>query len=860
VLISPDFADRSQLLYNLVLNFPLLRYLAESSFHRRTIGKINTQNKRLNYTFFRYQRKIDLIDNKTTQKIVMTKPEFAAHTPQSPTGEWHSLKEHLYAVASDTEEKANKLQAGRLGYYAGLWHDLGKYNPKFQDFLQKAHIANLNKTKFTAKKVPHAIYGAFLSNDFNCTPTAKLTLEFIIAGHHSGLANKNDLKSAVNDPLKRSDFAVVKSKAETELGELKPKEILDSYPKSFRGERIAEELFIRLLFSCLIDADRLDTELFANPEQYRLRQERVNAITIDRLWQVFTARQEEFIQGSIAAELPVNSVRSAVYEKCLEAATETPGVFRLCVPTGGGKTRSGLGFALKHAQKWGKDRVIFAVPYTSIIEQTVRVYRENIFEELGEAAVLEHHSAVQDDRFQKYNLEDDLESDENILTERQQAKLATQNWDAKLIVTTTVQLLESLFSHKPRKCRKLHNIVNSVIVLDEVQTLPIGLLSPILSVLKELVDRYNVTVVLCTATQPALSGSTPYFKDGFPIDSVRDIIEPELAKEHFRTLQRVKYEVPQSQETWTWADLVADMESSLSSLVVLNTRRDAIALLNALDVPNGYNTESIEPRVMATLQESEVLHLSTLLCGKHRQMVLMEVRRRLEAKEPCRLISTQVVEAGVDLDFPVVYRAMGPLDRIVQAAGRCNRNGTLAMGRVVIFEPAEGSKPPSGEYTKAIQRTRDLLQSADFEELQLHEPDIFDRYFQSLYPTVANDRGELDKKGIQKSRHSWHFRDVGERFKLIEEGTTPIVILYDDAVRSRLDEIARRGISREDWDFLQPYTISLPIRLFDKLTDKRQVKDGLDLWQWMGNYDSIRGFPLDEADRDVVIDPMFLMA
>jgi CRISPR-associated endonuclease/helicase Cas3 len=262
---------------------------------------------------------------------------------------------------------------------------------------------------------------------------------------------------------------------------------------------------------------------------------------------------------------------------------------------------------------------------------------------------------------------------------------------------------------------------------------------------------------------------------------------------------------------------------------------------------------------MAVLQESKVLHLSTLLCGKHRQMVLTEVRRRLKAGEPCRLISTQVVEAGVDLDFPVVYRAMGPLDRIVQAAGRCNRNGTLAMGRVVILELAEGSKPPTGEYTNAIQRTRSLLQAADFDERQLHEPDIFDRYFQSLYSTAANDRGELDRKGIQELRRGWNFRDVGERFKLIEDGTTPIVIQFDDAVRSRLDEIAKRVIQSDDRDFLQPYTIALPVKLFDKLTDKYPVKDGLDLWKWVGNYDPIRGFPLNEDDRDVVIDPGFLV-
>jgi CRISPR-associated endonuclease/helicase Cas3 len=458
-----------------------------------------------------------------------------------------------------------------------------------------------------------------------------------------------------------------------------------------------------------------------------------------------------------------------------------------------------------------------------------------------------------------------LEGDENVEDSQIQAKLATQNWDAKLIVTTTIQLFESLLSHKPSKCRKLHNIVNSVIVLDEVQTLPIGLLSPILSVLKELVSRYHVTVVLCTATQPALEGNTPYFKDGFPEKSVENIIPSTLAIDHFKALKRVHYEIPRRDETWTWAQLVRDMEPNPAALVVLNTRRDAIAVLSALGVSSGYTAESIEKRVERSLKESKVLHLSTLLCGKHRKAVLDEVRRRLKAGEPCQLISTQVVEAGVDLDFPVVYRAMGPLDRIVQAAGRCNREGELKnnqneliRGRVVIFEPAEGSQPPPGEYSKAIQKAKDLLQAEDFTEERLHDPGIFEQYFQELYPLTANDAGELDSKGIQKLRQSWNFRDVGEKFEFIDKNTVPIVVQYDEAVKTRLEEIEHRGIWSKDRAFLQPYMINLPTRVFNKLQDKKEVKPGLDLWKWTGNYDPIRGFPLEQADQDAVYD-LFLI-
>jgi CRISPR-associated endonuclease/helicase Cas3 len=334
-------------------------------------------------------------------------------------------------------------------------------------------------------------------------------------------------------------------------------------------------------------------------------------------------------------------------------------------------------------------------------------------------------------------------------------------------------------------------------------------------------------------------------------------------------LKRVRYEIPKSGDAWTWTQLVQDLEPQPSALVVLNTRRDAIALLNALEVPNGYNAEPIESRVEESLKHSKVLHLSTLLCGKHRQAVLTEVRHRLKTGAPCRLISTQVVEAGVDLDFPVVYRAMGPLDRIVQAAGRCNRegqlrdaHGELQLGRVVIFDPAEGTNPPLGEYSKAIQQARGRLQSKDFTEAQLHEPKIFQQYFEDLYTVEASDRKVKLHGGettIQELREAWNFRDVGENFRLIEQETTPIVIQYDEAVKARLKNIAHRGIWSEDRAFLQPYTINLPTRIFNKLQHKQEVKPGLDLWMWTSNYDPIRGFPLEECDQAVIPEPGFLI-
>lgn len=393
---------------------------------------------------------------------------FFAHTPPKGSAHWHGLKEHLTKVANLTEISANKLQAGKLGYYAGLWHDLGKYNPDFQEYLKQCALGHKH-----AKSVPHAIYGAKLAAKLSLVPLA-----FIIAGHHAGLPCISKLKSRLADPQSEATDLAILDTAEKEGIILKPSSDITAILAEFQ-DKLSRELFIRLLFSCLLDADYLDTESHFDPQQSL---QRTPVATVTDLWTKLEDSQTQML-AEVVEKLPdlnpqqqeVNRVRSEVYQSCLDAAEQSTGVFRLAVPTGGGKTRSGLAFALKHAEKHQLDRVIIAVPFTSIIEQTVGVYRE-IF---GEAAVLEHHSATKS-----------KVDDEDARAEQARARLATQNWNAPLIVTTTVQLFESLFHNKTGRCRKLHNIVNSVIVLDEVQTLPIRLLEPIVNVLQELVDRY----------------------------------------------------------------------------------------------------------------------------------------------------------------------------------------------------------------------------------------------------------------------------------------------------------------------------------------------------------------------------------
>jgi CRISPR-associated endonuclease/helicase Cas3 len=728
------------------------------------------------------------------------KPQFAAHTPASMSDEdeWHLLKEHLQDVSELAKKFAIRLGAGELGHYAGLWHDLGKYNPAFQDYLSNCATGDKQ-----AKSAPHAVYGAILAAEL-IPPIAPL-----IYGHHGGLPQIQDMsQKRISNPSHQPVYQAILKQAEAVGIDLTPNNGWQAEVSRFK-DPLHYELFLRLLFSCLVDADFLDTEEHFSPE---LTKQRVQTETVQHLWNVLEKHQTQLIAK--APDKLVNRVRADVYQACSNAAELAPVVFRLAVPTGGGKTLSGLAFALKHAAKHGHDRVIVAVPYTSIIEQTVTVYRD-IF---GEAAVLEHHSAA------KTKVDD-----ENARSAQAQARLATQNWDAPLIVTTTVQLFESLFHNRTSRCRKLHNVVNSVIILDEVQTLPIGLLAPIVNVLQELAARYHVTLVLCTATQPALEGKSPYL-EGFA--NVQDIIEPQQAQEHFRQLSRVSYEMPEV--PWSWAQVAQDIQEHQheQALMILNTRKDALELLATLPVDD---------------EDERIFHLSTLLCGAHRRKVLTEVRSRLKNKLPCWLVSTQVVEAGVDLDFPAVYRALGPLDRIVQAAGRCNREGKPGFkGRVVVFQPEEGSTPP-GEYATAFAETANLLkQNIDFDD-----PEIFRPYFENLYQGISTD-----KEKVQEVRKHLDYPETAKRFKLIPDDTQPVVIEYDDRASRLIREIERQGLRSYHHRALQPYLVNLREREFKQSAEvRREIAPGI--WVWEGGYDEVRGISLGGAA--IVRDPFDLI-
>lgn len=739
--------------------------------------------------------------------------QFYAHTPVK-AGPWHDLVSHLKQTASLAKQNADKFGAGELARLAGLWHDVGKFNPAFQKYLKDCHEADLTgKQAPRGGSVPHAVYGAVLAGE------SVQALAAIIHGHHAGLPNRAKYLDALkqDDTLaKYEEILPVARDAVEGLGFDGDARALFVNPPR---DEFQMEVLQRMLFSALVDADFLDTERHFDPNAEKIRG---SGVSTQEMWEVLRKDQASLMAGPRSGETTVNAVRREVYEYCVEAASSPQGVFRLGVPTGGGKTRSGLAFALRHAVEHDLDRVIVAVPYTSIIEQTADVYR-SIFSTLGEGAVLEHHSAIRHGVDDEIDLQDDPEEAERLEQSRTRARLATQNWDAPLVVTTTVQLFESLFANRTSRCRKLHNVANSVIVLDEVQTLPVGLLAPTVEMLKELARRYGVTVVLCTATQPALDERSRYL-EGF--EDVRDIVPRERAAEHFRVLRRVEYYVPKDE--WSWQDVatrLADTSPERQAMAVLNTRRDALALVDELEG---------EP----------VLHLSTLLCGAHRREVLAEVWRRLDADEPCLLVATQVVEAGVDFDFPWVFRAMGPLDRIVQAAGRCNREGSMdSPGRVVVFRPKEGGVP-RGEYASGTAEAEMMLEGG----LDLHDPEVFREYFVRLYQDVSTDG-----QGIQKLRQEFDYPEVARRYRLISEQSVPVIVRYggDWWEGGEMDLLAKRirhaGLWSSDHRKLQPYVVSMFEREFEKKRDwTEEIAEGVFLWQ--GGYDELRG--IEETGSD----------
>jgi len=689
----------------------------------------------------------------------VTAPAFAHSRENRPESEWEPLVDHLRAVERRAAEHAAAFDSAPWGALAGRWHDLGKYLPELQERLRGSPV-----------RVDHASPGAVLGEEVGSI--GGTSLAFAIAGHHAGLANRESRGEARQLPLSdrleagRPGLARVRDAADRELIVVEQPPLppfLQRLPAASTTEkdrsRRRHELWTRFLFSALVDADRLETARF-----YDRGRPESNFDSISTLRERLDAGLTGF-----AADTPVNEMRARVLADCRARAELPPGLFSLSVPTGGGKTLSGMAFALRHAELHGLRRVVVAIPYTSIIEQNAAIYADT----LGGHNVIEHHSAIDEQQA----MEDDRERE----TRR---RLAAENWDAPVIVTTNVQLFESLFSNEPSRCRKLHNLARSVIVLDEAQALPPEFLDCALDALRELVEVYGCTVVLCTATQPALTRreSLPM---GFEPGSVREIIEdPRTLAE---ALERVSVHWPEPGVT-PYEAVARDLKRHDRALAIVHLREDARTLAKLLPPEHRF-------------------HLSALMCAAHRSEVLAEVRQRLLDGLPCRLVATQLIEAGVDVDFPVVYRALAGLDSVAQAAGRCNRNGKIPRGDLHVFR-AE-TNPPPGLLRIGLQSAVAML-AAHGPDLRITDADQMEHYFRIYY-----GKCKTDGKGVQPERANRNFATVAGRVRLIEDDwSVPLVVPWGDAMeRVRRHEA---NPTRETARALQRYIVQVRKTAFEK--------------------------------------------
>ena len=710
-----------------------------------------------------------------------------------------TVKEHAVGTADLSESFAAVFGAAAWGKQNGWWHDMGKYTKdSFQPYIRSA--SGMTAEQKVANKPDHSSAGAILTKEK--LPGYYPPLAYCIAGHHSGLLDWTSSGEAnLNKRLSKTDCY-------QEMLKDAPEEMQEAVV-SLNAPMISDfqkemHQWIRMLFSCLVDADYLDTERFMQPEQ-AVRRGQYDSM--ETLKERFDTHMESLTAGAPASF--INEKRAAILSRCREMAEKLPGFFSLTVPTGGGKTLASMAWALIHAVRYKKDRIIIVIPYTSIIVQTAAVLRD-IF---GAENVVEHHS--------------NLQPDSN--DERSPSLLATENWDAPIIVTTNVQFFESLYACRTSRCRKLHNICNSVVILDEAQMLPVEFLQPILDILQSLQSSFKTSILFTTATLPVFAGHIGTGQKAFSglkspvteITSVHDHL--------FEAFKRVELHWPES--TVTFDDLADELSGYDCVLCIVNTRKEARELY--LRMPEG------------------TLHLSRMMCSVHIMEVIKLIKQKLKDNKPVRVISTQLVEAGVDIDFPVVYRAFAGLDSIIQAAGRCNREGKLnkkgELGQVFVFKPENSVL--RGLMGKGAAALREMLSISDGNDL--FSPDCMAQYFRLFYSKCNT----FDKAEIKKSLYegvgemNFLFATAADQFRLIDDKiSVSILVGYGDGA-TLLEELKRIG--PEFWLLrkLQQYSVSIRKYDFEQFRKQGTVGEyaGIFILEDGRCYDERAGLVLDGA-------------
>lgn len=656
-----------------------------------------------------------------------------------------TIKEHLEGTAKLAGEFAEKFGKQDWGYCCGMLHDIGKYSMDFQ----KRILGENNH------RVDHSTAGARVCMEKGGKYSF---LEYCIAGHHAGLPNYgNNYDESTDSTLsgrrlkKLSDYQAYQTEIEVPTINSMPIDLKRTVNPDF-----SLSVFMRMIYSCLVDADFLDTEAFMKEGE----QGRNSGENIEMLFK----KLENYISGWLKNQDidTVNGRRTEILKNCLERGRTEKGLFRLTVPTGGGKTVASLAFALRHALENKMDRIIYVIPYTSIIEQNAKVFRDI----LGEENVLENHCNVE------------YESSEELLP----MQLASENWDKPVVVTTNVQFFESLFANKSSKCRKLHNIANSVIIFDEAQMLPNDYLKPCIAMIEELINNYQVSAVLCTATQPAL---TSFFHEGISITELCPRMEGQ-----FEFFKRTTFE---NIGVLTENNLMQRLEKEYQTLCIVNTKKRA-------------------QRIYKELEGDGVYHLSTSMYPKHRRRILREIRERLQKNKKCILISTSLVEAGVDVDFQFVYRELAGVDSMIQAAGRCNREGLRPAkeSKVYIFQ-FEGKENVLGQ-----RQQIDVAKSVIADNRDISDMESITQYFEMLYHIKGDS---LDKKKIldEFQNKRYNFAKVGKEFKLIEQDTKTIFINYEEEANETLCLLKERGFTRSGMRKASQYCITVYENEFNKL-------------------------------------------
>ncbi len=645
-----------------------------------------------------------------------------------------SLEEHLKGTALKAALFAALMGLSEEAKLIGQLHDIGKSSEDFQNY-----IGGKKKSR-----VDHSTAGAQLLWRQKQLRQLAMMGALCIAGHHSGLLN---IGSKVDDAGEPTFFGRMKKKIpKTDDSFARLPDTKASFEKLVEHmdprQPMDFMLLTRMLFSCLVDADFLDTEEFMNEGKIHRGDWRPLEALAPVFWEELKKR------GFFTPKTALNQKRFEILQTCMEKGEGAPGLYSLTVPTGGGKTISSMAFAMKQAERHKKKRIIYVIPYVSIIEQTADVFKSL----LGDDAVLESHSHVE------YDDGDPTDEKKRALAEVR--KLSAENWDAPIIITTNEQFFESLYANRTSKCRKLHHIAESVIIFDEAQMLPVDFLKPCLTVIEELVKYYGCSAVLCSATQPELGK----YMDWKPKEIMEHI--PDL----YDFFQRVHCQVDEEMD---YEAIAAVMMEEEQALCIASTKKEA-------------------EKIFENLADPEALYLSTALCPAHRRKVIREIKERLQAGRSCRVVSTSIISVGVDIDFPVVYLEYTGLDSLIQGAGRCNREGKRAAADSIahIFWTEKGKASP---FMRKEKQVTDVVRKT-YAEPELTSPQAIRTYFERWY---QSNEGNLDYKDIEKLSKTCSFADIGRVFHLIADSTKSVFIPYNEEARQIQALLYQGNRSRE---------------------------------------------------------------